>query len=409
MRVINQKMGTKQNGLIVVLFTISLLVILGFAALAIDINHMILNKSRVQNGVDSAALSASVALENGASISGAATAAITTIKEMAAATGNDELDFDVSGTAGNGTATKDYSFTSSEGTVIKVQFSNNPITFPAVGTLSTVRDVYTRVAVESHGLDSYFLQIFGISKSVRASAVAGRSAGVISVSNLAPIGICDKSSVNPGSDTVYGYETGLEHEIAGKEAKCKNAKKCTEEELNAGDIGPGNYNFLQLQGYGNGKSLDGLQGALGGNPPSGFDDDETGIYFVGGDVDTETGAGNGPATAINSRFVDTEGFPDGDDDPGPNLMDEYNSTNFRRQIVVPIVDCSVSTPGSSLPVTISGFACILLTQQYDKDDKIVYGEFYKGCTVPGGGTGQNPTATGPYKIQLYRDMTTGDS
>ncbi|WP_261815410.1 TadE/TadG family type IV pilus assembly protein [Vibrio gallicus] len=401
MRVIRvgRRGARKQSGLVVILFTVSLLVLIGFAALAIDINHMILNKSRVQNAVDSAALSASMAIENGAGVSQAADAAIETIKAMASGAGNDELDFAVVGVTENSTATKEYKFQSNDGTQVTIQFSNNPITFPAVNSLSTARDIYTRVSVDSHDLDSFLVQVFGLSKAVAASAVSGRSSGIENSSVIAPIGVCEQGSTN------YGYDVGTEYQLAGKTTGNSN---CTENcyDPSSGDIGSGNYNYLRLDGYGNG--ADGLGDAIGGKAPGDFSDGESGIYFIDGSVDTKPGVNNGPVTGFNSRWVQEDGFPEPDTDTMSERYADYNG-NGRRTFVVPVVDCSGGTNGASA-VTIEGFACFFLTQQYDKQDKIIYGEFYtSGCTVPNGGGGQTPTDTGPYKIQLYRDLTTGES
>ncbi|WP_261836274.1 hypothetical protein [Vibrio ishigakensis] len=372
---------------------------------------MILNKSRVQNGVDSAALSASLALENGASVSQAATAAIDTIKAMASAAGNDELDLNVVGVQANSAATKEFTFQSSDGTSVIVQFSNNPITFPAASALSTSLDIYTRVAVEGHGLQSFLIQVFGLSKSVKASAVAGRSSGIQNSSNIAPVGICEQGS------TTFGYDVGTEYQLAGKTegnsggtGECKNKNKCEPEAPNSGDIGSGNYNYLRLDGYGNG--ADGLGDAIGGKAPGEFSDGETGVYFIDGTVDTKPGVNNGPVTGFNSRWNVEDGFPDPDTDTTSKTYAEYinaGNGNGRRTFVVPVVDCSEGTNGAK-PITIKGFACFFLTQQYDKQEKVIWGEFYtSGCTVPSGGGGLNPTATGPYKIQLYRDLATGAS
>ncbi|MEZ9955466.1 pilus assembly protein TadG-related protein, partial [Vibrio splendidus] len=48
----------KQQGLVVIMITAALLVFLAVSALAVDINHMVVNKTRLQNAVDSAALAA---------------------------------------------------------------------------------------------------------------------------------------------------------------------------------------------------------------------------------------------------------------------------------------------------------------------------------------------------------------
>src|SRR5512139_1398382 len=56
-------LGARQKGVIVVLVTIAMLVMLGIVGLALDGAHGMLNKSRLQNTVDSAALSAAKTLD----------------------------------------------------------------------------------------------------------------------------------------------------------------------------------------------------------------------------------------------------------------------------------------------------------------------------------------------------------
>ena len=395
----------QQRGVVAVLVTVSMTVLLGFAALAIDVNHWIFNKSRAQNGVDSAALSASMALEQGASLAQAANAAVDTIKAVTLASGNNELALDVTGAQANSAATKEYSFQSSNGAQVVVQFSNNPITFPAAQTLDTTADIYTRVAIEGYPLNSFFIQLFGTNKSVSASAVSGRSSGLSATSNIAPIGVCEQGASN------FGYQIGTEYQLAGKtNGNSSSCKKDCDDIPNSGDIGAGNYNYLRLDGYGNGAN--GVGDAIGGKPPGEFAEGETGLYYVGGTVDTKPGVNNGPVSGFNSRWNIESGFPSPDTDTSSNTYSEYVSNgkgNGRRTFVVPVVDCSNSSNGSS-SLNIVGFACFYLTQQYDKKEKIIWGEFYtNGCAVPNGSYGLTPSATGPYKIQLYRDLTTGDS
>ncbi|XAW89987.1 pilus assembly protein TadG-related protein [Vibrio sp. CDRSL-10 TSBA] len=56
------KGSQRQQGVVVVIVTIALLAMLGAAALAIDINHAFMNRTKLQNGVDAAALAAAVVL-----------------------------------------------------------------------------------------------------------------------------------------------------------------------------------------------------------------------------------------------------------------------------------------------------------------------------------------------------------
>lgn len=424
------KRKCKQSGLVVILFTLSLVVLLGFAALAVDLSHLVLNKSRVQNGVDSAALSASVAIENGGDLSDAAEAAIETIELMASSSGNDELNIssqsitpsEVSGAQG-----AQYRATYSDGTYINVFFSNDPTEF-SNQSIDDGKDIYTRISVENHTLDSFLIQIFGLSKSVSASAVSGRSSTLVATSNIAPIGVCDQSGT---SSAPWGYSTGTKYQIAGKttasdkdkDKECKNWK-CEgnnedDSDPNGGDIGSGNFNYLSLDGYGKGNNYEGLKGAMGGNPPTGdLTESEPGRYWVGRTILTKPGANNSINEAVNTRFEDTAGYPASDGVKDEDIdYQEYltrDNHNGRRLITVPVLDCSGVNNGRD-DVTIVGFACFFITNKYVKqgsaeNSKIVFGEFFtEGCTVPNGGGGLSPSDTGPYKIQLYRDPVRGDA
>lgn len=174
----------KQRGLVAVIVTIALLAFLGIAALAIDINHALLNRTKLQNGVDAAALSAASILDSAGSEDDAITVAKTTLSQMAVSDGNKELNF-------------------SSPTKIDITFSYNPkFTDNYTGVGDPDRERYVRVEVSNLSLDSFFLHLFVDKKTVSASALAGPSASGGSC-NLAPMAVC-------GTDTPankYGYNT----------------------------------------------------------------------------------------------------------------------------------------------------------------------------------------------------------
>ncbi|MEZ9418831.1 TadE/TadG family type IV pilus assembly protein [Vibrio breoganii] len=420
----------KQSGLVVILFTLSLVILLGFAALAVDLSHLVLNKSRVQNGVDSAALSASVAIENGGGLSDAAKAAIETIELMASSSGNDELNIssqNITPSEVSGAQGAQYQATYTDGTYIDIFFSNDPTEF-SNQSVNLGRDIYTRVSVDNHTLDSFLIQIFGLSKSVSASAVSGRSSTLVTTSNIAPIGVCDGSSDSSNPTAPWGYEVGTVYQIAGKTddnsgGSDKDKDKDTESDPGSGDIGPGNFNYLSLDGFSSGNNYNGLKGAMAGNPPPySFTEDAPGIYYVGRKVETKPGANNSISEGVNSRFDDTSGYPDGDTVKDDFITyDDYRSRtnpagNGRRMLTVPVLDCASEEKISGRDlVPIVGFACFFITNRYvqggnSENKKIVFGEFFtEGCTVQNGSGGLNSSDTGPYKIQLYRDPYRGDA
>ena len=83
---------------------------------------------------------------------------------------------------------------------------------------------------------------------------------------------------------------------------------------------------------------------------------------------------------------------------------------LRREVAVPIVDCSGGAQGqSTLPML--GFGCMFLLQtvQGGGQNNEIFGEMLETCSV-GGKPGPAPGAgPGPFVIQLYRDPDSTDS
>lgn len=82
-----------QKGITLVLISLVLLILLGVAAFGIDLNHQILNKTRLQNSVDAAALAAAVVADETSNVSEAETAAKTYLAGFSTSSGNSELTF----------------------------------------------------------------------------------------------------------------------------------------------------------------------------------------------------------------------------------------------------------------------------------------------------------------------------
>ena len=83
----------RQKGLVLVLVTAAMLALVGVAALSIDVNHALMNKSRLQNSADAAALAAATVIDSDGSTGDATTAANTTLTNMAGASGNSAMAF----------------------------------------------------------------------------------------------------------------------------------------------------------------------------------------------------------------------------------------------------------------------------------------------------------------------------
>lgn len=167
----------KQRGLVAVIVTIALFSFMGVAALAIDINHALMNRTKLQNSVDAAALAAALVLDrtdftsgtNDSALSIATNAAQEALNRMASENGNTELDF------------------VTEPIDVLVTLSNSPTFVDSYSVGGD--DHYVRVAVSNLQLSSFIMQLFGLNKQLSASAVAGPSAGGGSC-NLVPMAVC---------------------------------------------------------------------------------------------------------------------------------------------------------------------------------------------------------------------------
>ncbi|KHT49436.1 Tad domain-containing protein [Vibrio sinaloensis] len=392
----------KQRGMTLVLVTAAMLALIGVAALSIDVNHAMLNKTRLQNSVDAAALAAAIVLDNGGSEAQATAAAKTTLTNVANATGNTEMDF-----------------TSAQ---VVVQFSNDPATFPFSG-FDPDEDSYARVAVSNFALSNFFAHVFSVDKNLASTAVAGPSPSNTLVTNVVPIAVCEGEDVGTN-----GYDQGSIY-----------ALKIADQ--NQSQMGPGNY---QLLDFGSGAST--VREALAGGYKGAID--------ISKPVTTKPGNTIGPVgQGLNTRFDDYSGGGVSSTDYPPDVyvkepvksakLDndgnvDYSDTSGaggqpwgyadylaalpdctgdsacrinsggqenRRILVIPVVDCTGASGGTS-NFNVTALACFFMLQQAPTNNsgkEAVFGEFIEDCTVSGGVPGQNSSNDGPYRIVLYRD------
>lgn len=425
----------QQRGAVTVIIVIALVAILMMAALVLDGGHMLLNKTRLQNAVDAAALSGAKTLSQvmGAGNAASATrdAALFTLNENAKAAGNQELLTAIGGNLG---------------AFAVVELADNvygPFSFPGPANAS-----YVRVKVENYSLAGYF---WSIAQSIGSGTVGAKSLTAIATAgpsptspcNLAPLLVCgDQTKYNPDAGMFWGYRFG-DLEVLKSAAK------------NSDPIGPGNF---QLLDFGAGGKEVGELMAGGGSV----------CRNVGDSVDTKPGNTVGPSVqGLNTRFGDYTGPYRGSDYPpdlvttysnplikyndavsparveyqgqpvassngnlsagGTQLFDyndyatraaacvagggagcESNGVFERRILRIVVGDCSGKNAGaSSIPVL--GFGCFYVLQpaQSAGGDSQIFGQFVKQCdgdNVPG------PTPqddAGPQIIQLYKTFING--
>ena len=148
----------RQGGAVTILFVVGMIAIVAMAGLALDGGHVMLNKTRLQNAVDAAALSGAKELDLTSDIVRARDAAVLAFGTNGSSAGNSEL----------GEA-----YTS--GTIdIEIQFSATlnpfvPGTSPAE---------YVRVRARNFRMPAWFANVVGITeKTVAATAVAASAPG----------------------------------------------------------------------------------------------------------------------------------------------------------------------------------------------------------------------------------------
>lgn len=412
-----------------VLYTVGMLAILLTAGLALDAAHAMLNKSRLQNTVDAAALSAAKVLDQTASNSQAQSAALATFADNADNAGNRELN-DAYGSGGG-----DINIT--------VEFSSTVAPFQPGTTPSN----YVRVTATNFTMAAWLLQLIGVDeKVVAASAVAGPSPSIGQSCDLVPLIVCGDPDSPPDpndpNSPIWGYERGGVHVLKGG----------SQSGSQSGPIGPGNFQLARP-----GDSSGGAD--LRENLAGGYE----GCSDVGDEVETEPGNNVGPTVqGINTRLnrfagpispgdyppdvvIEQQGSDlEYDEDTGNITLDngstivnsaddlDFNyddysarvaATNYdiqpspvgpaafdRRNMPVYIADCSGFNAGhTTMPVL--GFACFFLLQEAEQkgNEAELFGEFQELCSAEGT-SGPEPTEIpGPYRIQLYKNSDSYDS
>lgn len=385
-------MKTRQRGVVMIVVVISLLAVLAMAGLAIDVSHTLSNKARLQSVVDAAALAGAKMLDQTGS----------TAQAFAAVTAN------VQANAENFRALRE------GGVTPVIEFAAAAAPFEPGGTDPR----FVRVRIEALSTTASLVRVLGIdSLQVRASALAGPSPALEYVCNLLPVAVCAA-----GDSAPFGYSTGEVYAL-----KAGN-----------GGLGGGNYGLIDFD-----------QGTVRDNLAGGYNQ----CLEVGDPLRTKPGNTSGPtAQGLNTRFNRYSGAGLNANDYPPDVVTrepspsvtlnnsgaivqggveinsaadlDYNYAAYeadvaagnythsprpagngvfgRREVVVPIADCSIPQP------TIKGFGCFFLLQQVDQSQANIFGEFIEECEA-GGRPGSQPGTGGPYIIQLYRDPASADS
>jgi len=372
------------------------------------------NKTRVQNFVDAAALTAAKELSLGADTAQATAAANNLLGQNADGPGNHEFND---------------AYDAQEISVI-VQYSEtlNPFTPGAVN------GPYVRVIAQNFNIQTTLSKVLGVDQiPVGASAVAGPSPTIDYACDIAPLVVC---ADDPDDVEMFGF---VQDEL----------RVLKPQPGQHDDVGPGNYKLLRLDcDEGGGGAC--VRQNMAGSFDQCLSNDQT--------VETEPGVTAGPTSqGFNTRFgqyggggVNAQDHPpdlvlttpdpeltsDGSASPvifhdgNPVTMSgeinyQYSqyeidtplaaadTTNmgvpFRRVMAMPVADCSGDDSGQST-LAVKGFACFFMLQPVaGGNDKQIFGQFVDNC-LSGGIPGPDPgDEKGLFRIQLYKDPDSNDS
>ncbi|WP_371379438.1 pilus assembly protein TadG-related protein [Thalassotalea aquiviva] len=450
----------RQTGNILVVFTIALFALIALAALALDGNHMLLHKTRLQNIVDAAALHAAKELDLGVSRSDARQAAIEMIDANLNHPDNHELRSAIT------TNITDYGIAQLT-SQIWVDFYQTP---EIDNSTPSTNGEYVRIRVSNVSLSNFLAQVMSFNKQVSATAQAGPSTRLIECYyDLVPMLVCapEPNDFNHNDGDFFGLPINNESSPpTGGGLYVMKAGAGTE------SIGPGNFQLIRLNDAQGGADIrDAMAGASNSNVPTCFAPPDPATSTPGEGIPTEPGNTVGPLSqGLNTRFgkyngpVNDADFPSDKNtcegqvmtisehtneqdqnyftiDTDTNnayryyhyIRDSYdeslsasctvpihtdgtteetrvNVADGRRVLSVVVGDCTNQTNGSS-SIPYLGSGCFFLTQsvQSGGQESYVVGEFLKECGALGLPSGIAEDGIGPYTIVLYRVPGSTDS
>jgi Flp pilus assembly protein TadG len=411
--------GTRrqQRGVVAALVAVALLGVLLMAGLAIDIGHLVLNKSRLQSTVDAAALAAAKVLDETGSEAQATTAARGVFDLNAAQ--QPELRDVLSGAD------------------IVVQYSATLSPFVPGAPDQTAE--YVRVIATDFSMWTSFTAAIGFDElTTGATAVSGPSAPIGSPCDLFPVAVCADMTKGPPYWGYAPYPDPGHNLVLLKLASTASGTT----------FGPGNFQLIRIAGTGASVVRHNMAGGAACVGPDGMADVDPkpgnvigpvsqgvntrfGIYAgtMGGEATryppdlVTTPSPRMPLDSQDGTTITFEGEPVTDiDDVDYSYVDylaDYKAGRYtnpdngraqRRIVTVPICDCTNPVPGSSGVLPVKAFGSFFLLQPVrhgSGSDAYMFAQFLgegRASGTPGPGPG-----TGPYKIVLHNDPDSDDS
>lgn len=182
----------RQGGAIAVIVGISLLLLIGFLALVIDLGHLYLAKSELQNGADAAALSGAKELN------GTAAGVTNAVNKAIATAGHNNYDF-----------SKPIDIT-----IDNIWVGSTPDSLVPASSVTSdgaaSDKTFIKVDTDNRNLVAWFAPIWNIFNiSTYGMAVAGRYKV-----DITPIGICDLSNPANTYPNELGFERGVTYRVS---------------------------------------------------------------------------------------------------------------------------------------------------------------------------------------------------
>ena len=261
--VLNAKFKSRQQGAVAIIVALSLVVLVGMLGLVLDLGHLYVTKTELQNAADAAALSGAKELN------GKVTGINNAINKAIEAAGKNK--FNLNSVALVITATNiRVGACPSSGCMVPI----STITTDALAADKTFLEVDTK----SQGLSSWFVQVFSsVNSNMATSAVA--VAGKYDV-DITPIAIC--RIPDPGTSSELGYERGITYKVS-----------------NSNPIGSGTMYWIDPE-----STKPGVCTATSANDTRPYICTGTTGYtpIVGQTVNTNTGISNSQLESLDSRF-----------------------------------------------------------------------------------------------------------
>lgn len=416
----------RQGGSALMLVVIAAVALVGVVGVALDASHMGYMKARLQSTIDAMALAAAKKLDETGSTAAACGAArevllenVSSFKELARSMPAD--------------------ITCPANTWYEIDYSSTIAPFVS----GTTPARYVRVAINELSTAASLSTVLGVVDiAASASAIAGPSAPLSRLCNLLPVAVCGTSATpyfgfEPGRlyllkgkkntsdgtnigdfhllrpDPADDTEKGLRSNFAGGFGSCVVVSNpdgptpsiAIKPGSNVGPVGQGvNTRFNTYNPAGQLNPIDYPPDVLIGEPSPKIQADSSGVLRQGSSIVT---FGSEVSGRNRSDYLDrlTQGPSKYDLPPLPT---PGGGALLRREVAVPIADCSPPIDENALPIR--GAGCFFLQQQMTggASESQLIGEFLPDCEAAGR-PGPGPGTGGPYVIQVFRDFTSRDS